>query len=132
MTDENIKLSKDQKEILAEGFEAIEVVQNTIGDFLNAANVDAVYGPPIKDGETLIVPTAEVVAVMGFGVGSGYGSGMSEPTEGDESEAETGEGGGGGPAGVQGGRGGRRGHPGASAGRGPDRVRAPPRLGGGR
>lgn len=71
----------------------IDAVQDMVDSFLSAANVEAVYGEPVKEGDTLIIPAAEVVAGMGFGVGSGYGNG------GDEESENGGSGGGGGGGG---------------------------------
>lgn len=105
------KILETQKQIFVDE-SAMEVVQDTLGEFLQAGSVNAVYGEPIKEGETLIIPSAEVLAVMGFGVGSGYGKGKqeemlaekggSESTAEEESEVEeeyTGEGGGSGGGG---------------------------------
>ena len=52
---------------------AIELMQDTMENFLAAASVEAVYAEPIEKEEALIVPAAEVVSALGFGVGSGYG-----------------------------------------------------------
>lgn len=98
---EESKLNTIKKEV--DSINPIEVIENTFSEFLDAACVDAVYGPAIKEGETLIIPTAEVLAVMGFGVGSGYGKGKlpvseMENLESQENEAES-EGGGGGGGG---------------------------------
>jgi uncharacterized spore protein YtfJ len=71
--------------------DAIDTVQDTLDKFLDAANVYAVYGEPVYQGETAIIPTAEVLSAMGFGVGSGYGRGSEEN--------ESGQGGGGGGGG---------------------------------
>jgi uncharacterized spore protein YtfJ len=76
--------------------EALGVVQETIEYFLEAASVDRVYGEPIQHGDTIIIPTAEVFGVLGFG--AGYGSGHS--TEEDETPGKNaGSGGGGGGGG---------------------------------
>jgi uncharacterized spore protein YtfJ len=53
---------------------AIDLVQDTLDRFLETADVEKAYGEPITSGDRLIIPTAEVVAVMGFGVGSGRGT----------------------------------------------------------
>jgi uncharacterized spore protein YtfJ len=76
---------------------AIETVQDTMTKFLNTAHVDAVYGKPIKHGDTLIIPTAEVLSGMGFG--AGYGSGPVVNEEGDNNNEGSGGGGGGGGGG---------------------------------
>ncbi|MBN1148446.1 MAG: hypothetical protein JXA78_14395 [Anaerolineales bacterium] len=75
------------------GDEAFLVMQNTLDAFLEAANVEAVYGEPIEQGETLIIPAAEVLSGLGFGVGGGLGGGDSD--EGAGSGAGGGGGGGG-------------------------------------
>jgi len=60
--------------------------------FIATADVEKVYGKPIKSGDTLIVPTAEILCAMGFGVGSGSGDQM----DGEEGNRGEGSGGGGG------------------------------------
>ncbi len=57
---------------------ALDLIQNTMDEFLATADVHAVYGEPIEHGSTLIIPAAEVLCGMGFGVGSGSGSGTGE------------------------------------------------------
>jgi uncharacterized spore protein YtfJ len=56
-----------------------DLVQQTISDtlahFLATADVDATYGQPIRKGDTLIIPTAEVLAGLGFGASQGAMSG---------------------------------------------------------
>lgn len=74
--------------------EAIVVVQQTMDTFLGAANVDAVYGKPIESNGATIIPSAEILSVAGFGVGSGYGT--NEEEEGQEKQVGGGGGGGGG------------------------------------
>jgi uncharacterized spore protein YtfJ len=64
-----------------------QVVHHTIDNFLAAASSEAVYHEPIKHGNTLMIPAAEVVSVLGFGVGGGESS---------EKETDSGGGGGGG------------------------------------
>jgi uncharacterized spore protein YtfJ len=56
----------------------LDLIQNTMDEFLATADVHAVYGEPIEHGSTLIIPAAEVLCGMGFGVGSGSGSGSGE------------------------------------------------------
>jgi uncharacterized spore protein YtfJ len=64
-----------------------QVVNDTLEYFLSTASVEAVYNEPIKHGNTLLIPAAEVVSIMGFGVGGG---------ETGELGADSGGGGGGG------------------------------------
>ncbi len=68
---------------------AIEMIQETLDTFLSSASVDAVYGEPVMQNDTLIIPAAEVVSVMGFGVGGGEGG-----SQGDNGTAGGGGGGG--------------------------------------
>lgn len=70
---------------------AIDMVQDTLDDFLATADVSRVYGAPIENEDTLIIPTAEIVAGMGFGAGYGMGP--------DSNNETTGLGGGGGGGG---------------------------------
>ncbi len=51
-----------------------QVVNDTLEYFLSTASVEAVYNEPIKHGNTLLIPAAEVVSIMGFGVGGGEAS----------------------------------------------------------
>jgi uncharacterized spore protein YtfJ len=64
-----------------------QVVNDTLEYFLSTASVEAVYNEPIKHGNTLLIPAAEVVSIMGFGVGGGETS---------QNGADSGGGGGGG------------------------------------
>ncbi len=67
---------------------ALETIQDTMDQFMAAADVNAVFGEAIQHQGNLILPAAEVVSIMGFGIGSG--SGGSEESQG------SGSGGGGG------------------------------------
>ena len=46
---------------------SMDLAKSTMDNFLSAANVNAVYGEPIQSGDSLIIPTAEVLSGMGFG-----------------------------------------------------------------
>ena len=72
----------------------METIQDTLEQFIETANVEAVYGEPVRNGEMLVVPTAEVLCFMGFGVGSGRGKSSEDDEE--QGEGEAGGGGGGG------------------------------------
>ena len=77
---------------------ALDLIQNTLEEFLVTADVHAVYGEPIEHGDTLIIPTAEVLC--GMGMGAGYGLGSSPETEaGSAAGTSSGSGGGGGGGG---------------------------------
>jgi uncharacterized spore protein YtfJ len=57
----------------------VQTVQTTMDKFLGAANVEAVYAPPIREGDHIVIPAAEVLSIAGFGLGAGSGSqGTSE------------------------------------------------------
>jgi uncharacterized spore protein YtfJ len=98
--DEDIELTPDVEEI-SDVEQAMEVVDTTLDRFLDAASVDMVYGEPIQYGDKLIIPSAELVAALGFGVGAGSfirrkdQQGEEEKPE-DESEKPGNVGGGGG------------------------------------
>lgn len=71
----------------SEADQTFAILQDTIDSFMATASVEAVYGEPIKEGDTLIIPTSEIVAAMAFGVGSGHGEGYGNSDE-DEKAAE--------------------------------------------
>ena len=75
--------------------QAVEAVQETLELFLETANVDRVYGEPIQHGDTLIIPSAEVLVGLGFGMGYGFGQGEKE----ESGSTPNGGGGGGGGGG---------------------------------
>ncbi len=75
----------------AEG--GLEVYQDTMEEFLAAADVRVVYGEPILHDDTMIIPTAEVLCGLGFGVGSGSGTSTDNP---EKPAQGAGSGGGGG------------------------------------
>lgn len=72
---------------------ALNTMQTTLDRFLSAANVEAVYGPPVSQNEYTVIPTAEVLSIVGFGLGSGGGS------QGAVEDVNPGNGGGGGGGG---------------------------------
>ncbi len=46
-------------------------LENTLNQFLKVANVNNVYGQPIVQGNTVIIPSAELTVALGFGFGQG-------------------------------------------------------------
>lgn len=75
----------------------MSTMENTLNNFISTADVDAVYGKPIKSGDMLIIPTAEVFCGMGFGFGSGNFEGEKSQEEntdkpGEEREPSSGKG----------------------------------------
>jgi uncharacterized spore protein YtfJ len=91
----------DELDINAGDFEvssvtdAMDVIDLTMERFMDTASVDLVYGEPVEHGDTMIIPTAEILVGLGFG--AGYGGGSS-PKQEDDGEGY-GEGGGGGGGG---------------------------------
>ncbi len=71
----------------------LEMYQETMEEFLAAADVRVVYGEPIQHDDTMIIPTAEVLCGLGFGVGSGTGTSTDNP---EKPAQGSGSGGGGG------------------------------------
>ena len=84
---------EDEIELL-DGDQPMDVIQNTLDSLLESASVEAVYGEPIENGNVLVIPTAEVLSMVGFGLGTGYGSGPVS-----EEQGSTGSGGGSGGGG---------------------------------
>ena len=93
MSDENKDIMTDEQ--LDAAKEAAAVIENTMGKFLEAASVDHVYSEPVKYGDTVVIPAAEVLSAAGFGFGLGSGSSGEE----EEGEGGSGAGGGGGGGG---------------------------------
>lgn len=76
------------------GEPSLDIVQKTLDTFLGSATVDSVYGPAIEKGDSVIIPTAEVLSVLGFATASGY---RSNPEQNEKNgSARGGSGGGGG------------------------------------
>jgi uncharacterized spore protein YtfJ len=71
----------------------LNTIQTTMDTFFRAANVEAVYAPPIREGEHIVIPAAEVLSIAGFGLGAGSGS------QGAAEQETPGSGGGGGGGG---------------------------------
>lgn len=82
-------MADELKQISSLPFSAAE---ETLRTFVDAARVTSVYGEPITYGDSVLIPAAEVLSVMG--VGFGVGSGNEEGK--DEHESGGGGGGGGG------------------------------------
>lgn len=79
----------DELDMQSNEASSLDRIQETMEVFLSAADAQAVYAEPLVQGDTLIVPAAEIVSVMGFGLGDGYGGA-------DETSAAGGGSGGGG------------------------------------
>lgn len=87
-------MSEEKEIILEDPGQAIDMAQETMETFIETASVDKVYGEPLVHEGTMIIPTAEVLAVAGFGAGYGAGSSSSD-AEGDDHGSGGGAGGGG-------------------------------------
>ncbi|OGN91913.1 MAG: hypothetical protein A2Y88_09105 [Chloroflexi bacterium RBG_13_48_10] len=85
----------DEMNTTPTGEAGLELFQNTMEEFLAAADVRVVYGEPIQHEDTLIIPTAEVLCGMGFGVGSGSGTSAEQNPEKPSQGSGIGGGGGG-------------------------------------
>src|SRR4030042_3285821 len=72
----------------------LEVIQNTMEEFLATSDVRVVYGEPILHDDTMIIPTAEILCGFGFGIGSGSGTNAVQNP--DKPSQGSGSGGGGG------------------------------------
>ena len=84
---------KSQTTELLDANSPLHTIQTTMDKFLNAANINAVYGPPVREADHIVIPTAEVLSFAGFGLGAGSGS------QGTGENENTGSGGGGGGGG---------------------------------
>jgi uncharacterized spore protein YtfJ len=71
---------------------SLDTIEQVMDSLHAVASVEAVYGTPVKQRDTLIIPAAEVLAFSGFGAGQGYGG----PETGSPSTGGAGGGGGGG------------------------------------
>jgi uncharacterized spore protein YtfJ len=76
------------------GEPGLDAFQDTMEEFLAAADVRVVYGEPIQHEDTIIIPTAEVLCALGFGLGSGGATNTEENP--DNPSMGKGSGGGGG------------------------------------
>jgi uncharacterized spore protein YtfJ len=85
----------DEIEISQPAEAGLDVFQDTVEEFLAAADVRVVYGEPIQHDDTMIIPTAEVLCGMAFGIGSGSGTNADQNPD-QPSQGSGGGGGGGG------------------------------------
>ena len=75
---------------------SIEVVNDRLEQFIDRADVSAVYGKAIRQGDTYLIPTAEIITAMGFGIGEGGAGGEADPEKPSNGGEASGGGGGGG------------------------------------
>jgi uncharacterized spore protein YtfJ len=82
----------DDYEMLADPVQrSLEITDTNLDKFLSVSSASAVYGEPIYHDDAVVIPAAEVLSGMGFGVG--YGG--TPETEDAGSQAGAGGGGGG-------------------------------------
>ncbi|MHB8143535.1 MAG: spore germination protein GerW family protein [Thermoleophilia bacterium] len=89
MSDKSATATLDEKRM-----KPMQMTEETLDRFIKTVNVSAVFGEPVKAGENVIIPTAQVMGGMGFG--AGFGSGRQGR---GEEAGNTGEGGGSGGGG---------------------------------
>ena len=78
----------------------VEHLEHNLDRLLEIASVSKVFGEPLQQGETTILPAAEVMAGVGFGIGFGRGSNSGPHThQGGDDGKPMHEGGGGGGGG---------------------------------
>ena len=80
MSEETIS-NKNKEIAIEDSGKALDVAQETMESFIETADVSTVYGEPIKHEDSMIIPSAEVLAFAGFG--AGYGSGGPEESGGE-------------------------------------------------
>ncbi|MFZ6026700.1 MAG: hypothetical protein ACOYYS_03205 [Chloroflexota bacterium] len=85
MADKLIPPAADVVDVLPQ---SMAFMNNTMETFLSAASVDAVFAKPVKAGDTVIIPAAEVLSGMGFGMGGGGGTGPVGADADDEEQEE--------------------------------------------
>ena len=59
----------------------LDVIQNTMEEFLATSDVRVVYGEPIQHDDTMIIQTPEAVCVLALGSGSGSGTNADQNPE---------------------------------------------------
>jgi uncharacterized spore protein YtfJ len=91
MTDEEKPAAGEEQpeQAAAEVKSSFDVFQDTTDQFFATANVNAVYSKPIRQGDTMVIPAAEVFSAFGFGIGEGSG------VQGEQKGGGSGGGGGG-------------------------------------
>jgi hypothetical protein len=57
---------------------SFRIVKETFEKITEVASVDAVYAEPIRNGDVIVVPSAEVLGVVAFGAGTGGGKDQND------------------------------------------------------
>ena len=81
MSEETNAKIEGKETLIEDPGKALDMAQETMETFIETADVSKVYGEPIVHEDTMIIPSAEVLAVAGFG--AGYGSGGPEDVGGE-------------------------------------------------
>jgi uncharacterized spore protein YtfJ len=92
MSDEETIQGNEQEVEQVDYNRPLDIFQDNMDTLLEVANVSSAYGDPVQSGDNLIIPAAEVLAGVGFGLGAGFGRNSKE----EDSQAGGSGGGGGG------------------------------------
>jgi uncharacterized spore protein YtfJ len=92
MSDEETIQGNEQEVERVDYNRPLDIFQDNMDTLLEVANVSSAYGDPVQSGDNLIIPAAEVLAGVGFGLGAGFGRNSKE----EDSQAGGSGGGGGG------------------------------------
>lgn len=72
-SEESMTATKERTAAMAQ---SMEMLEETVEEILEAASVTRVFGEPIKQNGTVIIPAAEVMSGLGFG--GGFGTSMAK------------------------------------------------------
>ena len=78
MADEITVETKSNPDNALDPTQSFHLVKQTFDKIIDVANVDAVYAEPIRNGDMIVVPSAEVLGVVGFGAGTGGGKDQND------------------------------------------------------
>jgi uncharacterized spore protein YtfJ len=92
---EEVLPEMDLETEMVEADPSLDLTATTLDTFLSISNVNAAYGAPIQTGDVILIPTAEVVSAMGFGLGYGGSEGAESAASQPASAGGSGGGGGG-------------------------------------
>lgn len=73
MADQITVATKANPDNMLDPTQSFHLVKETFDKITEVANVEAVYGEPIRNGDVIVVPSAEVFGMVGFGAGTGGG-----------------------------------------------------------
>lgn len=96
MSEEELPEMELDEEEMVETDPSLDLTAATLDSFLSISDVDAAYGAPIQVGDILLIPAAEVVSAMGFGLGYGGSEAGEEQAAKGQPASAGGSGGGGG------------------------------------